>query len=176
MKNLNMKKKIVVSFGVVIICFIISLFVSIFGMNNIGNRYSSFYHMRHEATMRARNIRLGFTLGQSLEWSINGSAADLGTPRRNLPLKRPHCLPNHLTAKQRGCSRRVCCFDTMLRSFWISLWEEENADILLSQNTGAWGLITHSNLLCHRKAVPGRPGSLTICSQIYLFEARVKII
>ena len=58
MKNLNMKKKIVVSFGVVIICFIISLFVSIFGMNNIGNRYSSFYHMRHEATMRARNIRL----------------------------------------------------------------------------------------------------------------------
>ena len=58
MKNLNMKKKIVVSFGVVIICFIISLFVSIFGMNNIGNRYSTFYHMRHEATMRARNIRL----------------------------------------------------------------------------------------------------------------------
>ena len=107
---------------------------------------------------------------------MNGSAADSGTPRRNLPQKRPRCLPNHLTAKQRGCSRRVCCFDTMLRSFWISLWEEENADILLSQNTGAWGLITHSNLLCHREAVPGRPESLTICSQIYLFEARVKII
>ncbi len=58
MKNLNMKKKIVIAFGVVILCFIISLFVSIFGMNNIGNRYNTFYHMRHEATMRARNIRL----------------------------------------------------------------------------------------------------------------------
>ncbi len=58
MKNLDMKKKIVISFGLVIVCFVIALIITIIGMNNTGNKYSTFYSMRHEATMRARNIRV----------------------------------------------------------------------------------------------------------------------
>lgn len=58
MKNLNMNKKIILSFGVVIACFVIALAVSIMGMQSTGSRYTTFYSMRHEATMRARNLRL----------------------------------------------------------------------------------------------------------------------
>ncbi len=58
MKNLEMKKKIVISFGTIIVCFVIALIITISGMNNTGSRYTTFFTMRHEATMRARNMRL----------------------------------------------------------------------------------------------------------------------
>ena len=58
MKKLNMMKKITLAFGVVIVCFIIALVFNVLGMINTANKYSTFYTMRHEATMRARNIRI----------------------------------------------------------------------------------------------------------------------
>ena len=58
MKNLNMKKKIIVAFGAVIICFIIALVFTILGMRNTASKYTTFYSMRYESTMRARNIRI----------------------------------------------------------------------------------------------------------------------
>lgn len=58
MKKLNMMKKITLAFGVVIVCFIIALVFNVLGMRNTANKYSTFYTMRHEATMRARNIRI----------------------------------------------------------------------------------------------------------------------
>ena len=53
MKKLNMMKKITLAFGVVIVCFIIALVFNVLGMINTANKYSTFYTMRHEATMRA---------------------------------------------------------------------------------------------------------------------------
>lgn len=58
MKNLNMRKKIIVAFGAVIICFIIALVFTILGMRNTASKYTTFYSMRYESTMRARNIRI----------------------------------------------------------------------------------------------------------------------
>lgn len=58
MKNLNMKKKIIVAFTAVIICFIIALVFTILGMRNTASKYTTFYSMRYESTMRARNIRI----------------------------------------------------------------------------------------------------------------------
>ena len=58
MKNLNMRKKITVSLGVVIICFLIALIFTMSGMSNIAGKYTTFYTLRHEATMRARNMRV----------------------------------------------------------------------------------------------------------------------
>jgi len=58
MKNLDMRKKIVISFGIVIVCFVIALIVTIMGLQSTGNKYTAFYSVRHEATMRARDVRL----------------------------------------------------------------------------------------------------------------------
>lgn len=58
MKNLNMKKKIIAAFGAVIICFIIALVFTILGMRNTASKYTTFYSMRYDSTMRARNIRI----------------------------------------------------------------------------------------------------------------------
>lgn len=58
MKNLNMRKKITVSLGVVIICFLIALIFTMSGMSNIASKYTTFFTVRHEATMRARNMRV----------------------------------------------------------------------------------------------------------------------
>ena len=58
MKNLNMRKKCTVSLGVVIICFLIALIFTMSGMSNIAGKYTTFYTLRHEATMRARNMRV----------------------------------------------------------------------------------------------------------------------
>lgn len=62
MKNLNMNKKIILSFGVVIICFAVALVFTFMGLQSTGENYSTFYNMRHEATMRARNMRLQLQL------------------------------------------------------------------------------------------------------------------
>ncbi len=58
MKNLNMKNKIIAAFSTVIICFIIALVFTILGMRNTAAKYTTFYSMRYESTMRARNIRI----------------------------------------------------------------------------------------------------------------------
>ena len=63
MKNLKMNKKITLAFGVVIACFFIAVIFCIIGMNTISGKYETFYHVRHEATMRARNMRVQLQSG-----------------------------------------------------------------------------------------------------------------
>ncbi len=58
MKNMKMKNKIVMAFGIVIVCFLIAIVFSILGMRSTGDKYTTFYSVRHEATMRARLIRV----------------------------------------------------------------------------------------------------------------------
>jgi len=58
MKNLNMSKKVVVAFSTVIICFLFTIIFCIMGMNTIGSKYDTFFHVRHEATLRARSMRV----------------------------------------------------------------------------------------------------------------------
>lgn len=58
MKNLNMRKKITLSLGIVIVCFLIALIFTMSGMSNIAGKYTTFFTVRHEATMRAQNMRV----------------------------------------------------------------------------------------------------------------------
>lgn len=58
MKNFKMGKKITVAFGVVIICFLITVGVMIFGLSSTGNDYKSFYQNSHEAISRADDVRV----------------------------------------------------------------------------------------------------------------------
>ena len=48
MKNLDVKKKIILSFGIVLVCFAIAVVFSILGMSSTAERYTTFYSMRHE--------------------------------------------------------------------------------------------------------------------------------
>lgn len=63
MKNLKMNKKITLAFGVVIACFFIAVIFCIMGLRTTSSRYETFYHVRHEATMRARNMRVQLQSG-----------------------------------------------------------------------------------------------------------------
>lgn len=63
MKNLKMNKKITLAFGVVIACFFIAVIFCIMGMRTTSSRYETFYHVRHGATMRARNMRVQLQSG-----------------------------------------------------------------------------------------------------------------
>lgn len=58
-----MNKKITLAFGVVIACFFIAVIFCIMGMRTTSSRYETFYHVRHEATMRARNMRVQLQSG-----------------------------------------------------------------------------------------------------------------
>lgn len=58
-----MNKKITLAFGVVIACFFIAVIFCIMGMRTISSKYETFYHVRHEATMRARNMRVQLQSG-----------------------------------------------------------------------------------------------------------------
>lgn len=86
MKKLNMMKKIVLSFGVVIVCFIIALVFNVLGMRNTANKYSTFYTMRHEATMRARNIRINVqsTTKNVLYGIVQGEESYISSAEENM--------------------------------------------------------------------------------------------
>lgn len=57
MKNFKMGKKIAVAFGIVILCFLISVGASIWGLSSTGSNYKAFYQNSHEAIARADNMR-----------------------------------------------------------------------------------------------------------------------
>ena len=76
MKNLDVKKKIILSFGIVLVCFAIAVVFSILGMSSTAERYTTFYSMRHESTLRAQSIhedletsRLNLLLAQAADAS-----------------------------------------------------------------------------------------------------------
>lgn len=86
MKKLNMMKKIILAFSVVIVCFIIALVFNVLGMINTANKYSTFYTMRHEATMRARNIRINVqsTTKNVLYGIVEGEESYIDSAKENM--------------------------------------------------------------------------------------------
>ena len=49
MKNRNMKQKITIAFGAVVICFFVTVGALFYGMINISTQYNQFYKNNHEA-------------------------------------------------------------------------------------------------------------------------------
>ena len=45
MKNRNMKQKITIAFGAVVICFFVTVGALFYGMVNISTRYAQFYNI-----------------------------------------------------------------------------------------------------------------------------------
>ncbi len=78
MKNLKMSKKIVTSFGVVIICFLITVVIMITGVVSTGNNYTQFYTESSEALLKVESTRL--ELQRLLKYAGYG-AADPDTER-----------------------------------------------------------------------------------------------
>lgn len=58
MKNLNISKKLISVFAIIISCFCVAVVATILGMNSVGSSYESFYANSHEAMVRSANIRI----------------------------------------------------------------------------------------------------------------------
>ena len=56
MKNRNMKQKITIAFGAVVICFFVTVGVLFYGMVNISTRYTQFYKNNHEAIVHVDKV------------------------------------------------------------------------------------------------------------------------
>ena len=58
MKNRNMKQKITIAFGAVVICFFVTVGALFYGMVNISTRYTQFYKNSHEAIVRVDKVKI----------------------------------------------------------------------------------------------------------------------
>ena len=58
MKNRNMKQKITIAFGAVVICFFVTVGALFYGMVNIRTRYAQFYKNNHEAIVRVDKVKI----------------------------------------------------------------------------------------------------------------------
>ena len=58
MKNRNMKQKITIAFGAVVICFFVTVGALFYGMVNISTRYAQFYKNNHEAIVRVDKVKI----------------------------------------------------------------------------------------------------------------------
>lgn len=58
MKNRNMKQKITIAFGAVVICFFVTVGVLFYGMVNISTRYTQFYKNNHEAIVHVDKVKI----------------------------------------------------------------------------------------------------------------------
>ena len=58
MKNRNMKQKITIAFGAVVICFFVTVGALFYGMVNISARYTQFYKNNHEAIVRVDKVKI----------------------------------------------------------------------------------------------------------------------
>ena len=58
MKNRNMKQKITIAFGAVVICFFVTVGALFYGMFNISTQYNQFYKNNHEAIVRVDKIKI----------------------------------------------------------------------------------------------------------------------
>ena len=58
MKNRTMKQKITIAFGVVVICFFVTVGALFYGMVNISTRYTQFYKNSHEAIVRVDKLKI----------------------------------------------------------------------------------------------------------------------
>ena len=57
MKNLKIGKKLIVTFGVIIILFLISLMVSIVSLNNSGKNFKEFYTVGYPVSNKTTDMR-----------------------------------------------------------------------------------------------------------------------
>ena len=57
MKNRNMRQKITIAFGAVVICFFVTVGALFYGMVNISTRYTQFYKNNHEAIVHPHAFR-----------------------------------------------------------------------------------------------------------------------
>lgn len=58
MKNRNMKQKITIAFGAVVICFFVTVGTLFYGMINISTQYNQFYKNNHEAIVRVDKLKI----------------------------------------------------------------------------------------------------------------------
>ena len=58
MKNRNMKQKITIAFGAVVICFFVTVGTLFYGMLNISTQYNQFYKNNHEAIVRVDKVKI----------------------------------------------------------------------------------------------------------------------
>ena len=58
MKNRNMKQKITIAFGAVVICFFVTVGALFYGMVNISTRYAQFYKNNHEAIVHVDKVKI----------------------------------------------------------------------------------------------------------------------
>lgn len=58
MKNRNMKQKITIAFGAVVICFFVTVGTLFYGMLNISTQYNQFYKNNHEAIVRVDKLKI----------------------------------------------------------------------------------------------------------------------
>ena len=58
MKNRNMKQKITIAFGAVVICFFVTVGTLFYGMINISTQYNQFYKNNHEAIVRVDKVKI----------------------------------------------------------------------------------------------------------------------
>ena len=58
MKNRNMKQKITIAFGAVVICFFVTVGALFYGMINISTQYNQFYKNNHEAIVRVDKLKI----------------------------------------------------------------------------------------------------------------------
>ena len=58
MKNRTMKQKITIAFGVVVICFFVTVGALFYGMINISTQYNQFYKNNHEAIVRVDKLEI----------------------------------------------------------------------------------------------------------------------
>ncbi len=58
MKNRTMKQKITIAFGVVVICFFVTVGALFYGMINISTQYNQFYKNNHEAIVRVDKVKI----------------------------------------------------------------------------------------------------------------------
>ena len=58
MKSRTMKQKITIAFGVVVICFFVTVGALFYGMINISTQYNQFYKNNHEAIVRVDKLKI----------------------------------------------------------------------------------------------------------------------
>lgn len=73
MKNRTMKQKITIAFGVVVICFFVTVGALFYGMINISTQYNQFYKNNHEAIVRVDKLKIYMlaTIQNLMESMIN---------------------------------------------------------------------------------------------------------
>ena len=96
MKNRNMKQKITIAFGAVVICFFVTVGTLFYGMINISTQYNQFYKNNHEAIVRVDKVKIYMlaTIQNLVEAMINDDPTATKTYLSNIDLYRSGLAEN----------------------------------------------------------------------------------